>query len=212
MDSAKRYLLIALSFAICMSVFAAFAPRIAHAITATLVQVVNSSANPVPMAESAPKFQAHLCRIGGSFAAAAAACTGTNTFTVPTTTSTGAAVKRVVIESVSGKCSNYNKPDLQIKLVTFTAPFTPDASPNTEGAFTHAISLLPPYSYVNDPAFGPPLGGIAENDYAFAQKVNWTFNAGESANLGIYYFYQNPSGSIVDFECDADAEGYLVTQ
>jgi hypothetical protein len=47
-NSAKRYLLIALSFAICMTVFAAFAPRIAHAITATLVQVVNTAQNPVP--------------------------------------------------------------------------------------------------------------------------------------------------------------------
>jgi hypothetical protein len=49
MHSAKRYLVIALSFAICMTVFAAFAPRIAHAITATLVQVVNTGNNPVPI-------------------------------------------------------------------------------------------------------------------------------------------------------------------
>src|SRR5512140_2937905 len=46
MNSAKRYLLIALSFALCMTVFAAFAPRVAHALTATLVQVVNTNANP----------------------------------------------------------------------------------------------------------------------------------------------------------------------
>jgi hypothetical protein len=47
MNSARRYLLIALSFAICMTVFAAFAPRIAHAVTATLVQVANGPGNPV---------------------------------------------------------------------------------------------------------------------------------------------------------------------
>lgn len=41
MHSAKRYLLIALSFALALSVMAAFAPRIAHAVTATMVQVVN---------------------------------------------------------------------------------------------------------------------------------------------------------------------------
>jgi hypothetical protein len=212
MYSAKRYLLMAASFAVCMAVFAAFAPRIAHAVTATLVQVVNSSANPVPIAESAPKFQAHLCRNVGPIAAAVAACTGAGTFTVPTTTSTGAVVRRLVIESVSGKCSNYNKPDLEIKLVNLTSPFTPDASPNTEPRFTHGVPLPPPYSYVNDPAVGAPLGNVAENDYAFGQKVNWTFNAGDTAQLGIYYFYQNFSGSIVDFECDADIEGYLVTQ
>jgi len=50
MNSAKRYLLIALSFAICMTVFATFAPRIAHAVTATLVQVANTSTSPVPVA------------------------------------------------------------------------------------------------------------------------------------------------------------------
>lgn len=49
MNSAKRYLVIALSFAICMTVFAAFAPSIAHAVTATLVQVVNNSSSPVPV-------------------------------------------------------------------------------------------------------------------------------------------------------------------
>ena len=49
MHSAKRYLLIALSFAICMTIFAAFAPRMAHAVTATLVQVVNGPSNPVPV-------------------------------------------------------------------------------------------------------------------------------------------------------------------
>jgi hypothetical protein len=49
MQSAKRYLVIALSFAVCLTIFAAFTPRIAHAITATLVQVVNTATNPVPV-------------------------------------------------------------------------------------------------------------------------------------------------------------------
>jgi hypothetical protein len=49
MHSAKRYLVIALSFATCMAVFAAFAPRVAHALTATLVQVVNTAASAVPV-------------------------------------------------------------------------------------------------------------------------------------------------------------------
>ncbi len=47
MSTAKRYLVIALSFALALTIFAAFTPRIAHAITATLVQVVNTAANPV---------------------------------------------------------------------------------------------------------------------------------------------------------------------
>jgi hypothetical protein len=32
-----------------MTIFASFAPRIAHAVTATLVQVVNTASNPVPV-------------------------------------------------------------------------------------------------------------------------------------------------------------------
>ncbi len=47
MSTAKRYLVIALSFALALTIFAAFTPRIAHAITATLVQVVNTASNPV---------------------------------------------------------------------------------------------------------------------------------------------------------------------
>lgn len=48
MHSAKRYLAIALTFALALTVMAAFAPRIAHAVTATMVQVVNTGNNPVP--------------------------------------------------------------------------------------------------------------------------------------------------------------------
>ncbi len=42
MSSAKRYLLIALSFAIAITVFAAFTPRVVHAITATLVRNIDN--------------------------------------------------------------------------------------------------------------------------------------------------------------------------
>ena len=63
MHSAKRYLLIALCFALALTIFAAFSPRVVHAITATLVQVVNNSTNPVPIAESAVRFQVSICRI-----------------------------------------------------------------------------------------------------------------------------------------------------
>ncbi len=49
MNSAKRYLMIALSFVLAIGVFTVIAPRTMHAVTATLVQVVNTSANPVPV-------------------------------------------------------------------------------------------------------------------------------------------------------------------
>lgn len=51
MQSAKRYLLIAISFLFASLVVVAFTPRVAHAITATMVQVVNTSTNPVQSAD-----------------------------------------------------------------------------------------------------------------------------------------------------------------
>ncbi len=48
MSSAKRYLAIALSFVLAVTVFAICVPRAVHAITATLVQIVNTPTNAVP--------------------------------------------------------------------------------------------------------------------------------------------------------------------
>src|ERR1700757_565426 len=103
MSSAKRYLLIALTFAIALTTFTVFAPRAVHAVTAALVQVANTSANPVPVSDSAPRFQASVCTMTGTISPATNQCAAsTNTFVVPTTTSTGAPVKRLVVENVSG--------------------------------------------------------------------------------------------------------------
>src|SRR5438270_4922672 len=103
MHSAKRYLVIALSFAICMATFAAFAPRIAHAVTATLVQVVNSGANPVPVSDGATQYQATLCASYGTYGGI---CSQNNlgppSFQVPATTASGAQVKRLVIVALNG--------------------------------------------------------------------------------------------------------------
>lgn len=49
MFSAKRLLLIALTFTLALTVIVALAPRAAHAFVATMVQVVNTAANPVPI-------------------------------------------------------------------------------------------------------------------------------------------------------------------
>jgi hypothetical protein len=120
MNSAKRYLALALSFAICMAVFAAFAPRIAHAVTATLVQVVNPSTSPVQAALTdaqnafvvtrscnfgdSPYFRTDLCPIED-----------TPLYTVP-------ANKIAVIESTSGRCiTDQGTSAVQFRLV-FTAP------------------------------------------------------------------------------------------
>lgn len=51
MNSARRYLSIALSFAIALAAISIFGARSAHAVAAALVQVVNTSSNPVQAAD-----------------------------------------------------------------------------------------------------------------------------------------------------------------
>lgn len=52
MSSAKRYLLIALCFVLAVTTFTMLAPRAAHALVATLVQVVNTPTNAVPTVQA----------------------------------------------------------------------------------------------------------------------------------------------------------------
>jgi hypothetical protein len=52
MNAAKRYLLVALAVVFAVTTFSVIAPRTAHALVATLVQVANTSANPVPVASA----------------------------------------------------------------------------------------------------------------------------------------------------------------
>jgi len=47
MHSARRYLLIALTFTLAIAVITVCSPRVAHAVTAALVQVTNPPSNPV---------------------------------------------------------------------------------------------------------------------------------------------------------------------
>lgn len=99
MKTAKRYITIALSFALCMTVFAAFAPRVAHAVTATMVQVVNTWSNPVPIQGNGPR-QLIQVEANAALPAGDGNDCGTGQFPFGTTyvVPTG---KRFVVESVS---------------------------------------------------------------------------------------------------------------
>jgi len=76
---------------------AALAPKATRGIAAALVQVTNTSANPVPtVAADSPAnfpFAAPICF------QIPLTCGGAQSFIVPTTTSTGLPVKRLVIEN-----------------------------------------------------------------------------------------------------------------
>jgi hypothetical protein len=91
------------------------APKAVHAVVATLVQVENTSANPVSVTNGTDvaeqPFATSICKdtASGAICAAAATEVGVSatppaTFTVPTTDSAGNTVKMLVIKFVSGTC------------------------------------------------------------------------------------------------------------
>ena len=214
MPSAKRYLLFALSFAVFAATFTMLTPRVVHAITAALVQVVNTSANPVPVTDAGSRFQAAVCNITGAIANAVtpAFCVGgQSTFVVPTTTSTGATVKQLIVDQVSGFCSNYNDPGTLIKAVRLRGAFLPDSVPYGNATFTHYIPIVAPvYSYTNAAGWGPPLANVPESDYTYGQTTHFAFLAGDTVTLDMWTFSVTPTP--LDGYCIARVEGHLVTQ
>jgi hypothetical protein len=196
----------------------ALAPRATRAIAAALVQITNTSADPVPTYDSGTRFQAAVCNQFGSVAVAANNCAAntSKSFVVPTVTSSGAAVKRLIVEKVSGQCSSYNNPNLFIKAVGFSGNFVPDADPNGESptgeSATHYVPIVgAPYSYVNDASVGPPFAGILETDYTYGQVTRFSFNPGDTVVLFITYYVPSFTGDR-DLFCSVSIDGYLATQ
>ena len=198
MNSAKRYLVIALSFAICMTVFAAFAPRIAHAITATLVQVVNTSASPVPTVGIEVPFQAAVCHGFGATGGSQCGAQGSN-FVVPATTSTGLAVKRLVVEEFDGLCESYNTPFFGPILIS---NFVADNVPNTA---TQMYNYSQAIQINTDTTTNP---GTTIRDYTFGRKTRFYFNPGDTVFSRIELYVP----SQVDGYCYGQVSGNLETQ
>lgn len=210
MSSAKRYLFIALTFVVATATFTILAPRAVHAITAALVQVVNTSANPVPTAESALRFQAYVCNASGAVSTASGYCSPTSiTFTVPSVASTGATVKRLIVSNVSGFCANFDNVNLVLKEVRLVGSLVPDNSVNGGTGFEGDVPLGAPYSYVNDPNTGV-LSNHPESDYTFGETTNFAFNAGDTVAVRLQSFF--PGTGTNDRICSVRMEGYLVTQ
>lgn len=193
---------------------AALAPKATRAVAAALVQVTNNSANPVPTYDSGTRFEASLCYFFGPVSTALNACAAdanANTFKVPTVTSAGAAVKRLVVDNVSGVCSSFNNPSLFIKTAILSGPFVPDSVPNSEGAFTHYVPIIgAPYSYVNDPSSPYPLSSVPETDYSYGQTTHFAFNPGDTVTMYLEYFYTSVGAQ--DAFCVARVDGYLATE
>ncbi len=85
-------------------------PKAAHAVVATLVQVANTTSNPVPNADvngpGQEVFQTQIC-----ISTQSSSCFSSPTsFVVPASTSDGASVKRLVLTTVTGTCSSNQQP------------------------------------------------------------------------------------------------------
>jgi len=100
MKSAKKFLMVAGAFALAILLFAISAPKTAHAIVATLVQITNTASNPVPVdADNSARHAVRLFAAGNTDQTGLLethlldASTG-QAFTVP-------AGKRLVIEQAS---------------------------------------------------------------------------------------------------------------
>jgi hypothetical protein len=192
---------------------AALAPKAARGVAAALVEVTNTSVNPVPTYDSSTRFQAEICVFSGPVATAENFC-GSNTsssFVVPANTSGGAAVKRLVVDNMGGFCSSFNNPTLLLEAVGLTSPFVPDSAPNGDSSAAHYLPLVgQTHGYVNDPSIGPPLAGVPETDYSFGQNTHFSFNPGST--VGAFYFYSYTGVGAIDVGCSVKIEGFLATQ
>jgi hypothetical protein len=176
---------------------AALAPKTARGIAAALVQVTNTSSNPVPTVMSGTPFEAATCH---SFGATQGALCGAQSsdFVVPSITAAGAPVKRLVVEHVSGICTGENTPLIAAILI---GPFVADAVPNTAGSMFHYFPLILQTT-------GPGPSGLTEQDYSFGGTTRIYFNPGDTVTQRTELFV--PSN--VDALCFAQVEGTLVTQ
>lgn len=99
MNFAKRVLIVAGAVALAGILGALLAPKAAHGIVATLVQVVNTAANPVLSRNvdnpDAYPFEFTFCFVNNQFTT----CTGVSP-SIPTTTSDGRVVKLAVIDRI----------------------------------------------------------------------------------------------------------------
>jgi hypothetical protein len=209
----KQALAILGSVVVVAMVVALSAPKAVHAVVAAAVNVMNTSANPVPTYDAGVRFQADVCEASGAISSAASFC-GTNTlatFTVPTTTASGATVKHLIVDDVSGTCSSYNNPTLFIKSVRLTGQFVADSVPNGESAAVHYVPIIgAPYSYVNGPQFGASFNNVPETDYTYGQTTHFSFNPGDTVTLNFIYYWPGSGG--FDGGCYGRIEGTLATQ
>ena len=182
MKLARRLLMGLGSVALVASFLILVAPKTAHAVVAALVEVANTPTNPVPNADvNAPgdePFQTQICLAypAGSFPCTSGAIP--ESFGVPTVTSDGLTVKRLVVENISGFCTVSGGQTIGLVEIEFStnantvnginlASLVPMSTPIVSG-FSHVSAPTPVYA---DPGTSIYFGAFNYSETPTATKT-----------------------------------------
>jgi len=179
---------------------AAFVPKATHGLAAVLVQVTNSSANPIPLRDVGPSSEVFVARLCFSY-------TGTGSLPaicgtlpagvlVPSTTADGKTVTRLVVEELSGGCETNGSGVVSVGISGNLS--SPDNIASGGGVIDVA---LPP---------GPLMLGSGTppfNAQTFGSVVR--FYADPATLVGLSYAV---AADVTNSICYASVIGYLATQ
>jgi hypothetical protein len=209
MNLAKRSLMFVGFVVSVAALVSVLAPTATHGVAVALEQISNTSANPVPIYDSGLRFQADLCNSTGPNSQNFCGANNSSTFVVPTVTSSGATVKQLIVDNVSGYCSSYANQKRVIKAIDLVGgQFVPDAVPNGATSASHYVPIVGPAHSFEAFVGGPSLF-LAETDYTYGQTTHFSFNPGDTVTL-VYYSF-GPKGTD-DAACLARIEGMLATE
>lgn len=141
---------------------AALVPKATRGVAASLVEVTNTASNAVPTEDGPGNFPfgATLCTENLNSVCGSVAKSG---LLVPLTTTTGAAVKRLVVEDVSALCNMEQGDDLSILI---TVPLPADNVTNGQStllySFPITVTAAGSFGITHSPAriYGDPGAGI----------------------------------------------------
>jgi hypothetical protein len=160
------------------------APKAVHAAVAALVEVANTPANPVPNADvNAPgeePFQTLMCNAVGT---GTCASDQPSILTVPTTTSDGLSIKRLVIEYVAVSCFNNGVSNLQVGLFT-------EMDENPVGGVVHDSFIIIPLTPSSPSSTGEPAAAMPVTAYA---------DPGKPLTAGVFGSFPGTTGATCTF-------------
>lgn len=159
---------------------AVFAPKATRGVVAALVQVTNTSANPVPTVSvsNLVPFGANLCLETSAFSCQP----NTYYFLVPQTTPAGLPVKWLVIDQVDGSCFTFNSVSNVTPQITFGFP-NDNSAPGTQQLFFYFPMNLTAIGGDTRGTFQSPVRIYVPANYFVYGSVNVQPN-GVYANCG----------------------------